>query len=238
MEDEMDRLRGLGGRTAVPAHGQRGVAVPHGRSSRVRLAAAVAVAAVVATGLVVPAVPAAAVGGAVPALVAPGVTRAVVIDPTTGQRVISVASLSLSGISGTAATNTVGQTNREPDRRVTYCRTLLVTYIIYFEIPYLELLTWNFSHKWCWREATIRPPTMVSAVASNARTYKSITIKQVGSFQKTQETLGLGVGERITHQGMHFEYCPLGNHLCFGNFDPIISVELLAGGGVRDISVT
>jgi hypothetical protein len=37
---------------------------------------------------------------------------------------------------------------------------------------------------------------------------------------------------------MHLEYCPLGNHLCFGNFDPIISVELLAGGGVRDLSVT
>jgi hypothetical protein len=242
----MNRLGGLGrlpGPRAGHAPGARG------RSWRVRVAAAtVGLAAAVTGGLVVTGSPAAAaVGGAVPQLVAPGLLRSVVTDPNTGQQIVAdvtvgavtagAAGLGAAGIGG------AGQPGFGTASSV-LCRWVTGEYQIYFLHPRVDLLRWKFTHQWCWQDRRLASSpdavidavsdVVVTATASNSRIYKHTMVKQVGSWQRTVGPLGRS-SVRVTHQGMHFEVCPLSSY-CVGNFDPIIDFYLAAGGAAYNFS--
>ena len=235
----MNLVRGLGGRPA-----RLSVPGAHGRSWRIRfVAVTVGLATAMTGGLVVTATPAAgAAGGGVPQLVAPGLLRSVVTDPNTGRQIVADVTMGAVTASGTGF-GVAGQPGLSTASSV-QCRWATGEYQIYFLHPRIDLLRWQFTHRWCWQDRRLasHPDAVINAVsdvvvsagASNARIYKHIMVKQVGSWQQTVGPLGQS-SVRVKHQGMHFEVCPVSSY-CVGNFDPIIDFYLAAGGAAYNFS--
>jgi hypothetical protein len=192
----------------------------------VRLVAALSVLVFAAAGLVAagPSVAAPAAGGQDGGL-------ASIIDPVTGQEIVAGAEVQTDPITAGVTRNLAGL----------YCRSGTIAYLIYFRIPYYELLRWNFQFSWCWQNksqafAAADRPVVVQASSGERRVHKNAAIVIEGDWRKTVGRVPSTV-VNVRYDGMRFRYCPVSPLGCFGQFAPMIDVYLLAGGGLTNSSV-
>ncbi|GAA1036315.1 hypothetical protein GCM10009557_46680 [Virgisporangium ochraceum] len=149
-------------------------------------------------------------------------TTSTIIDPTTGAEIIVAFQIDAAAMA--AARSAMAATEEG-------CRTVTSYYIIYFSIPYYrELLRWKFRHSWCWELRSVNQVT-----TSEARVAKDPTIKMTGTWNKSTGRVPAAVVE-TKFQGMNFQYCPIVGAAvaCFGQFDPIIDVDLSWRGAYID----
>jgi hypothetical protein len=178
------------------------------------------------------------VAGAAPASAAPApaaperVEFRSIIDPVTGQEIVAGADLQTSGITPGVTRNLAGM----------FCRSGTYAYLIYFRVPYYELLRWNFQFSWCWQNksealSAAAASVLVVHVASSQRMIlKNAVIQISGDWVKQIGRIPASV-VGVQWQGMRFSYCPPTPIGCFGQFAPLIDVYLLAGGGLSNHSV-
>jgi hypothetical protein len=153
-------------------------------------------------------------------------TSSTIIDPVTGQPIVVafVQETTMAAVSPAA----------EPTEPGIKCVTKASAYVIYFPIPYVELLRWKFVHTWCWERKLV-----TSVRITDSLLFKNTVIRQSGNgWAQTISQLPRNT-VRTVLQGMHFQYCPLigpGVVSCIANFDPVIDVYVSWGGVYTDMT--